>query len=221
MDWDERFELDNNAAFLSWIRKYDEARGSRLTGWISSLHPNRLPCKLMTDKMEDSRGAFNMNCKVKFDNDEKWIVRFPMVGKVINHDEKVEIEVATMELIRQQTTIPIPDVKAWGLAADNPLGTGPYIIMNFVEGVSVSKILQNPDARIMREDVSEKVLEVILRQTINFLLQIRKLDFSRIGSLTSGSTAAEDGFAASIHARPLTQKAHEFLLQGGIDVFGM
>jgi hypothetical protein len=37
MDWDDRFNLDNNVSFLSWVRKYNEARESRLTDWVSRL----------------------------------------------------------------------------------------------------------------------------------------------------------------------------------------
>jgi hypothetical protein len=139
-----------------------------------------------------------------------------MVGKVIDADEKVEVGVATMKLVRRRTTIPIPEIKAWGLAADNPLGIGPFIIMDFVEGVSVADILQNPDARIMRDDVSGKTLEIIFRQTVNFLLQLSKLSFPSIGSLTSDSGTARGGFDASVHSRPLTQKAHEFLEIGTV-----
>lgn len=49
-----------------------------------------------------------------------------------------------MSLIRQQTEIPIPEVKAWGLASDNILGIGPFIMTTFVEGVSLGDILQDP-----------------------------------------------------------------------------
>ncbi|KAF7546380.1 hypothetical protein G7046_g9317 [Stylonectria norvegica] len=203
MDWDERVNLDNNVSFLSWIAKYDEARERRLTDWVSTFHPDGLPCKLTGQKKDDKRGAYNMCCKVEFENGEKWVARFPMVGKVINADEKVEIEVATMRLVRQKTTIPIPEVRAWGLAADNPLGIGPFIMMDFVDG-----------------DVSQTALEVIFRQTINFSLQLRKLDFAHIGSLTSNSPPAVGGFAANILSRPMTQKAQDYLEEGGVNVLG-
>ncbi|KAM5347251.1 hypothetical protein ACJ41O_010256 [Fusarium nematophilum] len=218
MDWDDRIGLDNNVSFLSWIRKYDEARASSLTGWVSTFHPDRLPCKLTTHKLNDNRGAYNMGCKVEFDSGEKWIVRFPMVGKVITLDEKVEIEVATMKLIRQRTTIPVPEVKAWGLAADNALGIGPFIMMEFVQGISVDDILQKPDARIMREDISARVVETLFRQTIDFSLQLRKLDFPRIGSLDSKSTPGNGESPATVHSRPLTKKSHDFILDSGVDV---
>ncbi|KAI1758245.1 hypothetical protein F4782DRAFT_477124 [Xylaria castorea] len=220
MDWDERAILDNNVSFLLWIRRYDKAREEQLTDWVSTLHGDHLPCKLATHKLDDSRGAYNINCKVVFSNGEKWMVRFPMVGRVMHADEKVEIEVAAMELIRQQTSVPIPDIKAWGLAIDNPLGIGPFIMTAFIEGVVVAEILQNTDARIMKEDVSEHVVEAIYRQTINFQLQLQKLTFPRIGSMTSTSTTGEPGFAAPINSRPLTKKAHDFFENGGVDTLG-
>ncbi|KAG5795590.1 hypothetical protein H9Q69_005354 [Fusarium xylarioides] len=220
MYFDDRFALDNNASFLSWIRRYDDTREQKLTEWVSEFHPGRLTCKhTTTEKLKDNLGAYNLSCKVEFENGEKWIVRFPMVGKVLNVDEKIETEVATMKLIRQKTTIPVPDVKAWGLAADNALGIGPFIMMDFIEGISVDRILQNPKARIMRQDVSENVVETIFRQMVDFLLQLQKLDFSCIGSLASGFEADSGGFSAMVYSRPLTKKSHDFLLDGGVDVF--
>lgn len=161
-----------------------------------------------------------MGCRVEFTNGEKWLVRFPMVGKVMNADEKTEIEVATMQLIRLRTTIPIPEIKAWGRAADNDLGIGPFIIMEFIEGIGVDEILQHRDSRLMREDVSERVIESLFRQMIDFSLQLQNLDFPLIGSLTSESIPGKDGFAATIHSRPVTKKSHEFLLDNGVDVLG-
>ncbi|KAF5637143.1 phosphotransferase enzyme family [Fusarium sp. NRRL 52700] len=200
MDFDDRFALDNKASSLSWIRRYDD--------------------HTTTDKLKDNLHAYNLSCKVEFENGEKWIVRFSMVGKVVHADEKIEAEVATMKLIRQQTTIPVPDVKAWVLAVDNVLGIGPFIMMGFIEGISVDRILQNPDARIMQQDVSDNVIETIFRQMVDFLLQLLNRNFSCIGSLTSGFEVDFGGFSATVCSRPLSKKSHDFLLDGGVDVFG-
>lgn len=147
------------------------------------------------------------------------MVRFPRGGKVKNADEKVEIEVATMNVIHQQTDIPVPEVKAWGLAADNKLGLGPFIITSFIEGVSLGDILQDsesPGARLIRRDISEGDIETIYRQIAHFMLQLSKLNFSKIGS---ASQKGDGSRAATIHSRPLTWKAHEILNVGGVDVF--
>lgn len=79
-----------------------------------------------------------------------------MVGKAVNADKNIDIEVATMDLLRQRTKIPILEVKAWGMAAEDALGIGPFIMMDFVEVISLNDILQTPDARIMRQDIIER-----------------------------------------------------------------
>ncbi|KAI3342712.1 hypothetical protein F4824DRAFT_485618 [Ustulina deusta] len=176
--------LKNGKMTATWKRTGSSRR--MMEAIISTLHKDHLPCKLATHKLDDSRGAYNINCKVEFSNGEKWVVRFPMVGKVMNADEKVEIEVAPVKLIHQQTNMPIPDIKAWGSATDNPLGID----------VGVDEILQHPNARMMKEDVSE---------------HLQELECPRIGSLTLISTTGELGFSATTNSRPLTQKAHDFI----------
>jgi hypothetical protein len=54
----------------------------------------------------------NWACTAIFTNDEKEIVRVPRDGKVKNPDEKVEIEVTTINVIRLRTDIPVPEVRA-------------------------------------------------------------------------------------------------------------
>lgn len=39
------------------------------------------------------------------------MIRFSRGGKVKNSDDKVELEVATMIIVRLQTDIPVPEVK--------------------------------------------------------------------------------------------------------------
>jgi len=92
--------------------------------------------------------------------------------------------------------------------------------MDFINGVNLSDILMDPDAkcptRLMREDISDDKIEAIYRQFANFLLQLFKLDFDRIGSLPWPSDEAD----SPIPIRPLTFKAHTILQNGGVDTFG-
>jgi len=95
-------------------------------------------------------------------------------------------------------------------------------MMDFIEGVNLSDILRDPvdertgigGTRIMKEDVDEKDIECVYRQVANFLLQLFKLDFDRIGSLPTPKTK----FPVPI--RPLTMKAHNIIQTGGINTFG-
>jgi aminoglycoside phosphotransferase (APT) family kinase protein len=203
-----------------WVDKVNEThRTGRLCQWVSSFHPDKLPCQL---DGTFHYGAFNAGIKMVFSDSTPWMVRFPRVGMVCDDyaDEKVAMEVTAMNLIRTRTTVPVPSVQAWGPAATNPLGLGPFIAMDFVDGVSLSDLLQDPNAerpsRVMREDISDSDIEFIYRQLANFLLQLFKLDFDQIGSLPSPQTEA----SSPTPPRPLTFKAHSILQNGGVDTFG-
>lgn len=203
-----------------WVNKVNEThRAGRLCQWVSTFHPNKLPCQL---DGTFHHGAFNAGMKMVFSDGTAWMVRFPRVGMVCDNyaDEKVAKEVTALNLIRNRTTIPVPRVQAWGAATDNPLGLGPFIIMDFINGVSLNDILQDTNtrrpSRVMREDISNSEIEFIYRQLANFLLQLFILDFDQIGSLPSPLPTAQ----SPTPPRPLTLKAHSILQNGGVDTFG-
>ncbi|KAI0886893.1 phosphotransferase enzyme family protein [Annulohypoxylon maeteangense] len=192
-----------------WVDKINKAHEtSQLCPWVSTFHPKRLTCKLEGGFYH---GSFNAG-----------MVRFPRVGKVHNEyiDEKTAMEVRALSLIRERTTIPIPKVQAWGYAAENPLGLGAFIMMDFVNGVCLNDLLIETDkadpTRLLREDISDGDIEVIYRQFANFLLQLFSLDYDSIGNLPS----PEDKPESLMPKRPLTYKAHDILHNGGVDVFG-
>lgn len=136
-------------------------------------------------------------------------------------DEKVAMEVTALSIIRSRTTIPVLKIQVWGPAASNPLGLGPFIMMDFIDGVSLSDLLQDPNAespsRAMKEDISDSEVEAIYRQLANFLLQLFKLDFDWISSLPYLQPESQ----RHTLPQPLTFKAHSILQNGGVDTFGM
>ncbi|KAL5362777.1 hypothetical protein BJX96DRAFT_166930 [Aspergillus floccosus] len=203
-----------------WVDKINETHASgRLCQWVSTFHPNQLPCLLDGTFHHD---AFNAGMKMVFSDSTTWMVRFPRVGMICDQaaDEKVAIEVTALGLIRDRTTIPVPKVQAWGPAASNLLGLGPFIIMDFINGVCLSDLLRDPDAqrpsRVIREDISDGDIEEIYRQMANFLLQLFQLDFGQIRSLPSPYGNVQ----RPTPLRPLTFKAHSILQNGGVDTFG-
>lgn len=126
------------------------------------------------------------------------------------------MEVEVLSLVRERTTIPVPKVYSWGLAVDNPLGLGAFILMEFIDGTSVNRLLKDPtvNSRLVREDISDSDIEFLYRQISRFQLQLFELDFDRIGSLPTPKT----GFSAPI--RPLTWKVHDIIQTGGVNTFG-
>ena len=213
MDWDERIEAAHYAESLTWSGKFDKARGAPISAWVSSFRDNR-PSKVVGDNC----GSFNWCCRVQFENGLEWMVPFAVPGRVMNGDEKVRHEIATMQYVRRQTAIPVPSVIAWGLSRDNPLELGAFIIMEFIEGERLDGILQHPDPesrRTLRSDISKGDLENVYRQLANILLELATLDLPRIGSLSA--IPAHD---VCIDSGPLTLKMNEIESHGGVRVGG-
>ncbi|QKX61138.1 uncharacterized protein TRUGW13939_08285 [Talaromyces rugulosus] len=220
MDTNAVLDLVHEVQGQLWVDKVNEAhRTGRLCQWVSTFHPDKLPCQLDGSFYY---GAFNAGIKMVFSDSTAWMVRFPRVGRVSDDytDEKVAVEVTVLNLIRNRTTIPVPTVHAWGSASSNMIGLGPFIIMDFIYGVSLSDLLKDPDAerptRLMKEDISDSEIKAIYRQLANFMLQLFKLDFGRVGSLPSPTAVAQ----SPTPNRPLTFKAHSILQNGGVDTFG-
>ncbi|KAI2031691.1 hypothetical protein LOZ20_006467 [Ophidiomyces ophidiicola] len=68
----------------------------------------------------------------------------------------------------------------------------------------------------MRENIRDNEVEIIYRQMANYMLQLFKLDFHRIGSLPWPGA----GSKCTTPPRPLTFKAHTILQDGGVNTFG-
>lgn len=226
MDTNMLIDLVHEVQDQLWVDKVNEThRKGLLCEWVSTFHPDKLPCGLVGTF---HYGAFNAGVKMVFSDDNTtWMVRFPRAGMVCDDyaNEKVAMEVSALGLIRDRTTIPVPTVQAWGPATSNPLGLGPFIIMDFINGVNLSDLLQDPNAerpsRVMREDISDCDIEFIYRQLANFLLQIFKLDFDQIGSLPLPQAGPQAEVYNPTLPRPLTFKAHCILQNGGVNTFGM
>ncbi|TAQ86908.1 hypothetical protein B7494_g4757 [Chlorociboria aeruginascens] len=95
-----------------------------------------------------------------------------------------------MKILREHTDIPVPEVKAWGLASESKLELEPFIITPFIEGVNLAEFLCNQndqESRMFREDVEDADIQSIYKQVANFMIQLSKLDFPQIGSLSNES----------------------------------
>ncbi|KAJ5797149.1 uncharacterized protein N7518_005689 [Penicillium psychrosexuale] len=219
MDTNALIDIVHEVQGQIWVDRVNETyKTGQLCQWVSTFHPDKLPCQL---DGTFHHGAFNAGMKMVFSDNTTWMIRFPRVGMICNDyaDEKVAMEVTALNLIRTSTGIPVPQVRAWGPAASNPLGLGPFIIMDFVNGVSLSDLLRDPNSerptRVMREDISDNDIEVIYRQMAKFQLQLFKLDFEQIGSLPNPKSQG------TTPPRPLTFKAHSILQNGGVGTFDL
>jgi hypothetical protein len=82
-------------------------------------------------------------------------------------DKKVAKEVKALSLIYDTIVGSVPRIHTWGPATSNLLGLGLYIMMDFINGMSASDVLKDPNAkrptRLIREDISDSDIEIIYK----------------------------------------------------------
>ena len=163
-------------------------------------------------------GSFNFSYRLHWEDDEEdWLIRFPIPGKSMFLDEKVQNEVAVMKYVAQNTNIPLPRVIGYGMAEDNPTGLGPFIIMTWVEGTRMSDYMRKqgtPDkVAVLDPDLDENILKTLYGRMAEILLELWKLDFDRIGSLSMDESTG----TWTISRRPLTVDMNELIRACGLN----
>lgn len=136
------------------------------------------------------------------------MIRFPGQGHSVFRDEKTQNEVEIINFIHDNTTIPVPRLLGWGLTEDSPRQLGPFIISEFVEGVSLSSILSDrTDVQKLWLDpkIDTNILDTVYEQIADFMLQLYQFNFSGIGAISKN---AETG-SWSVKGRPLTYSMNE------------
>jgi aminoglycoside phosphotransferase (APT) family kinase protein len=94
-------------------------------------------------------------------------------------------QAATMRLIRQQTTVPVPEIYDLDTTVNNKIGA-PYICMSFVPGRPVSRVWFDDSVSRPREELRRSILASVARAMAQFS---RLHGFDRIGSVME----AEEG----------------------------
>ncbi|PNP61278.1 hypothetical protein FNYG_13964 [Fusarium nygamai] len=123
-----------------------------------------------------------------------WVARVP--HQTLNDNDKTSLlsEIATMRIVQQHTTIPIPRVFKFEISADQPFGY-PYMFMEH-RGHS----LPNGLAKTIPSEHRPKVA----KQLANVFTELQNLTFSRIGRLWCGDGADQPVkvIAMDWHASP-------------------
>ncbi|KAK0384725.1 hypothetical protein NLU13_7203 [Sarocladium strictum] len=158
------------------------------------------------------KGGYNIIYRLEYSDGSSAIMRIPIKGIVPFPDEKVRYEAAVMRYIAANTTIPVPHVYHHATAAENPIGIGPFIIMDYIDHhQNMSRELLDPTLAFERRPVldpqiSERKLELLYAQMANILLQLSALRFPQIGSL------AKHEESASVMGRPLIANMNDIVV---------
>jgi hypothetical protein len=161
------------------------------------------------------RGGYNVLFHIEY-TDGQAIMRVPLPGINAFGDEKVRNEVETLRYIEKMTSIPLPHVYHWGTAAENPLGLGPFIIMDYIahdnnlEHFLRDPTIEDPKKSELDPKMPRDKLKRLYQQAAGIVLQLSQLEMPKIGSLQQHG----DDFV--VGSRPLTQEMNDIIVQGGI-----
>ncbi|EWZ78415.1 hypothetical protein FOWG_17344 [Fusarium oxysporum f. sp. lycopersici MN25] len=136
-------------------------------------HTNSLPCEIKSRH----RGSFNGCFVLEFTDGSTRIVRLPLEPAVHDAWNKIRSEVCTMQYVRRNTNIPVPQVYAYGrsrLCRDTS-ERQVFMITECVEGQQLT--------RKALETSPEPRRQLFLQQLIDVFAELRKLPFTRGGSL--------------------------------------
>ncbi|TVY90417.1 hypothetical protein LAWI1_G007253 [Lachnellula willkommii] len=154
-------------------------------------------------------GGYNILYKVQVEGMASDIyVRLPCPDWVQFPIEKTLQEGATARYIEQHTQIPVPKVFYYGGKSD----LGPFMILQHVEnrGLMINRMkVPNPDpdvTAVLDPHISETVLSNLYGKAARCLLQISRLSFNRIGSLSEN-----DDNTFSVTGRPLSKNMNDML----------
>ncbi|KAG4428691.1 hypothetical protein IFR05_015829 [Cadophora sp. M221] len=152
---------------------------------LAALYHNGDACEFFKPPI---RGSYNICYFVQFQTlidgaGDRWVVRVPLAPCLaFGSSSKLESEVATMLLVAEKTTIPIPKIHAYALSDD----TGPlssFLILQYIEG----RKLTHTDLR----GLSDEQCTRLHTSLAGIYAQLRRLEFPSIGCLTRGSGGFE------------------------------
>ncbi|KAK8180416.1 kinase-like domain-containing protein [Phyllosticta capitalensis] len=213
MDFNEIAETTHTLRTIRWVEKYRQ-REQDLPGWMSTFREGHSCVRLTETHLA---GSFNFCLPFEYDDGVKWILRFAVPGRSMDPDGKLLREVAVMKHVQAKTNIPVPKIHFWGLSQDNSLELGPFIIMDYVEGLKLGDLWKEPSdaytSRRLRKDISDRDLRLVFAQMARFYLELYKLRFEEIGSLV-----LDDDGKVALQGPPHTWKMQEIEAHSGVKV---
>jgi Phosphotransferase enzyme family len=131
-------------------------------------------------------GAFNLLYELQFNDGLRWVIRIPLPGlnnyNAPSYLRSLRSTVTTMSFLRQNTSMPIPEIHDFDDTTENSVGM-PYILMEWVQGVPVYKKWFNSTGSTPLSDLRLRILDSVAE----VMSQLSQFQFDKIGSLTFDS----------------------------------
>lgn len=185
------------------------------TKFMASYRPAARP----TDRAQISNlGFFNFCYRMDFDDGFSSMLRFPCPGKIMFPGEEVRKEVAVMQFLKQNTSIPVPEIIDFGTSADSgPCNMGPFILMEYIErATDLTEAMRFPEYEENEKpcldiNIDETKLKFFYQQVADILLELSRHSFDKIGSLSKNHGAYP---IWSVEERPSTMNMNELVQVG-------
>lgn len=145
------------------------------------------------------------------------VIRLPQPGALFFPEEKVVNEVAIMRFLIDQTSISVTFILHSGTEKESPLELSPFIMMDYIQHeTNMYDALSTPgcpkkERGILDPKINDITLEFLYGQLVYILLQLSKISFPRIGSLTQ-----VDDFTWEVSRRPLSMNMNGLVRLGGL-----
>ncbi|EEU40099.1 uncharacterized protein NECHADRAFT_76042 [Fusarium vanettenii 77-13-4] len=139
--------------------------------------PPHLEC--IINLTQFTSGYEHLVLELAFSDHVYWVARIP--HQSIQRDTILS-EIATMKVVRERTSIPVPQVFCFEVSADQPFGY-PYILMEALDGRTF------PDG--LATAIPAQHRAKVAKQLANVFAELQNLTFSRIGRLWCGDNADE------------------------------
>ncbi|KAF8527768.1 kinase-like domain-containing protein [Gautieria morchelliformis] len=181
----DSFALTARLNMAALQRITENAVGGTCTGIdkiYEGLRPHSLAASILPQKCLVTLGGFNQIFNISFQPDTKHVIaRINMPfggGSVVPEDQRrnrVSSEAATLCWVRENTTIPVPEVIAFDENPDNEVGAA-YIIEERILGCPLHDVWSDP--MLTFEDRKR-----IVQQLADFQAQLISTSFPMIGSI--------------------------------------
>ena len=143
-------ESEDTREKLELIRRIDNFGALRMaTRTRRALHQTTNPDDaddIECEAVESFSGSYNIAYKLEFDDGLVWMMRVPFHGTPHNWTEAdaaaMKTEVMIMQLLKKDTTIPVPEVYDFDTTLNNEACV-PYILMEFISGTHLGAYWNN------------------------------------------------------------------------------
>ncbi|KAF9484191.1 hypothetical protein BDN70DRAFT_872888 [Pholiota conissans] len=208
-----------------------------IESFATSLHPKRLPCRLITEHY--TWGQSFLVFELLFQDNTSWIIRFGMrpmdayFNTAAQLERKILNEVAALHLVRQRTTIPVPEIIAYHAhpSPTNPLGPDfpAFVLMTALQGmtiedcgIAIHELSSGRELDLVGDSLDHfagdehkrRILQRYLRDIADIHVQLSRITFDSIGSFKiDASGEVSIGPGADFGMGPFKSAKEYFALQ--------